>query len=161
MICMHLYLIWNIDPHFFSIFLLLDWWWLTISNLGHLHHLASSPHELAHVNLFPKLFQNSTLMVPIVTYLPAEDFLSCWIIWKDHSLLPCFTIKNIQCHLLNGSSYPLYTKMPPYLVVGHVPLFLRLSRRDRFSFKTQYCPLLLVIAPKCALSATQTNNGFK
>jgi hypothetical protein len=42
MICMHLYLIWNISPHFFLIFLLLDWWGLAISDLGYLHCLASS-----------------------------------------------------------------------------------------------------------------------
>ena len=56
MICMHLYLIWNIGPHFSLIFLLLDWWELTTSNLGHRRHLASSPLELAHVSLFPDLF---------------------------------------------------------------------------------------------------------
>ena len=41
MICMHLYLIWNIDPHFSLIFLLLDWWELATFDLGLLILLRS------------------------------------------------------------------------------------------------------------------------
>jgi hypothetical protein len=62
MICMHLYLIWNIGPHFFLIFLLLDCWGLATSDLGHLYRLASSPLELAHVSLFPDLFCTTQLL---------------------------------------------------------------------------------------------------
>jgi hypothetical protein len=61
MIYMHLYLIWNIGPHFFLIFLLPDWRGLIISYLGHLCRLTSSPLELAHVSLFPYLFTQLSL----------------------------------------------------------------------------------------------------
>ena len=50
--------------------------------------------------------------------------------------------------------------MPLCLLVGNVPLFF-FSKKDCYSFSTQCCPLVLAIAPRCALSATQKNNGFK
>jgi hypothetical protein len=62
MICMHLYLIWNIGPHFFLVFLLLNCWGLATFDLGHLCRLASSPLELAHVSLFPDLFCTTQLL---------------------------------------------------------------------------------------------------
>jgi hypothetical protein len=124
MICMHLYLIWNIGPHFSLIFLLLDWWELTTSNLGHRRHLASSPLELAHVSLFPDLFTQLSLHGAYRDPLTYQRFFVL-----SNNLIGSFITsrliaKNIQCHLLKGSSWPLWIKMPFCLIVVNDSSFL-------------------------------------
>ena len=155
MICMHLYLFWNISPHFFLVFSLLDWWGLATSDLGHLCRLASSPLKLAHVSIFPDLFVQLSLCGAHRDPLICWRFLTRQIIWEDLFITPRFTSRNIRCHLLKGSSYFCKPKCPLCLVIENIPLFSFLEE------KIQCCPLVLVIAPKCTLPATQKNNGFK
>jgi hypothetical protein len=78
MICMHLYLIWNIGPHFFLIFLSFDWWGLATSDLGPLCRSASRLLELTFVSPFQNIYNlhSSSFTGPMMTLSLAGNLIN-------------------------------------------------------------------------------------
>jgi len=141
MICMHLYLTWNIGPPFL-LNLLIAWLVRSCYLIWVIFVVwISSALELAHIRLFPDSFAQLSLCGA------HRDLHACWtrqIIWEDHSLpldplLKTFGIISWKDQAIFPAPLSCWRKLPS--------LFLE------FFFWTQ-CPLVLVSAPKCALSAT-------
>ena len=145
MICMHLYLIWNIGPPFLLSLLIA---WLVRS-----YYLIwvifvvwiSSALELAHIRLFPDLFTQLSLCG---AHRDPHAWWTRQIIWEDHSLPLDSLLKTFGVTSWKDQAVFHKPKCPLVLFEGNYYLFFL-----EFSFWTQY-PLVSVIPPKCALSAT-------
>jgi hypothetical protein len=144
MICIHLYLIWNIGPNFFSIFLLLDWWGLVISYLGHLCHLASGPLELTHVSLF----QNICNFTQLGLYGVHHDPFTRWKFFILLIILKGSFINSLPQYRQHSVSLVKKTKL--HFASTNAPL----SRCRKFSFlffhyPKRSNPLINTILPPC------------